>query len=222
MIKLEIIGGRKVRIMFVGAHPDDIEPQAGGTIAKLTRKGHEVLIVSAVNTGGDISDKRRDESIKAAEILGAKIKHLGFDQIDFRFERKVVQAIDKVICDYKPDEIYTCWEYDSHQDHQVVTKSVLAASRKNYTNLFFYEPVIPGGITPHGFESNYFVDITETIEQKIMSVRAHDSQVLKYGDGWIDAIYGRARLCGFQINVAYAESFKAVKLFQSILEKQAQ
>jgi LmbE family N-acetylglucosaminyl deacetylase len=208
-----------VRIMFIGAHPDDIEPQAGGTIAKFTRAGHDVLIVVAVNTGGEISDTRKNESIQAAKILGAKIKHLGLDQIDFRFDRKVVQTIDKVITDYNPDQIFTCWEYDSHQDHQAVSKSVLAACRKNDINLLFYEPVIPGGLTPHGFESNYYVDISDTIDEKIMSVKAHESQISKYGDDWVEAVYGRSKMWGFQINVAYAEAFKAVKLFHSKLEK---
>lgn len=205
--------------MFIGAHPDDIEPQAGGTIAKLVNDGHDVLILLAVNTGDIISNTRKIESIKAAEILGAKIKHLGFDQNDFRFERKIVQAIDRVITDFNPDQIFTCWEYDTHQDHQVVSKSVLAACRKNNINLLFYEPIIPGGLTDHGFESNYYVDITDTINKKIMSVKAHESQVLKYGDAWVDAVYGRAKMWGFQINTAYAEAFKAVKLFHSIVEK---
>ena len=208
--------------MFIGAHPDDIEPQAGGTIAKLARDGHDVLIVLVVNTGGEISNIRKNESINAAKILGAKIKHLDLVQIDFIFGRKVIQEIDKVIADFNPDQIFTCWEYDSHQDHQIVSKSVLAACRKNNINLLFYEPIIPGGLTAHGFESNYYVDITDTINEKIMSVKAHESQLLKYGDDWVEAVYGRAKMWGFQINTAYAEAFKAVKLFHNIIEKMSQ
>lgn len=205
-----------MKILVVAAHSDDIEPQMGGTIAKLTKNGHEVLILLVTDAGGSNSNIRIQESINAAKILGAKINHLHYNQIDFKFERKVVQSIDKVIRDFEPDEIYTCWEHDSHQDHQVVSNAVLAASRKNNSNVYFFEPIIPGGITPYGFECNYYVDISDSIEKKIKSVLAHKSQVEKFGDGWIKAIYGRAELRGFEINVKYAEAFKIVKLIDRI------
>ena len=166
-----------MKILVVGAHPDDIEPQMGGTIAKLTKNGHEVLILQFTDTGGELNNIRIRESINAAEILGAKIKHLHYNQNNFSFKRETVQSLDRIIEEYKPDEIYTCWEYDSHQDHQIVSKIVLASSRKNNANVYFFEPIIPGGITPYGFNINYFVDITHTIEIKIKSIMAHKSQV---------------------------------------------
>ena len=205
-----------MNILAIGAHPDDIEPQMGGTIAKLTRKGHQVLIIQFTDTGEDKSDIRIQESFNAANILGAEIKHLHYDQNNFKFERKLVQNLDKIIENYEPAEIYTCWEHDSHQDHQIVSKVVLAASRKNNANVYFFEPIIPGGIIPYNFEINYFVDISDTIEIKIKSIKAHKSQVEKFGNSWIDAIYGRAKLRGFQINTNYAEAFQIVKMIDKI------
>ncbi|WP_236914995.1 PIG-L deacetylase family protein [Clostridium sp. Cult2] len=205
-----------MRVLVIGAHPDDIEPQMGGTIAKLTKNGHEVLILQFTDTGGELNNIRIQESIDAANILGADIKHLHYNQYNFTFDRKTVQSLDKIIEEYKPDEIYTCWEYDSHQDHQAVSKIVLASSRKNNANVFFFEPIIPGGIIPYAFNSNYFVDITDTIEIKIKSIMAHKSQVKKFGNGWVNAIYGRASFRGFQINVKYAEAFQIVKMIYRI------
>jgi len=201
-----------MKILTIGAHPDDIEPQMGGTIAKLTKKGHEVLMLQFTDTGDEISEIRLEESINAANILGAKIKHLNYDQSSFKFNRKLVQTLDNIVEEYKPDDIYSCWEYDSHQDHQTVSKIVLAASRKNNDNLYFYEPIIPGGVTPYGFQINHFIDISDTIDIKIKSIEAHKSQVKKFGKAWIDAVYGRARLRGFQINTEYAEAFQIVKM----------
>lgn len=201
-----------MKILAIGAHPDDIEPQMGGTIAKLVENGHEVLIVQFTDTNCENNDIRIRESFNSAKILGAKIKHLHYDQNNFIFKRKLVQDLDKIIEEYQPDEIYTCWEHDSHQDHQIVSKVVLAASRKNIANIYFFEPIIPGGITPYEFKSNYFVDITDTMEIKIKSVQAHKSQIQKFGKGWIDAIYGRAKLRGFQISTEYAEAFQIVKM----------
>lgn len=205
-----------MKVLVIGAHPDDIEPQMGGTIAKLTKKGHEVLIIQFTDTGGELKNIRISESCNAAEILGAKIKHLHYNQDNFIFERELVQRLDKIIEEYKPDEIYTCWEYDSHQDHQVVSKVVLASSRKNNANVFFFEPIIPGGITPYSLECNYFVDISDTIELKIKSIKVYKSQLEKFGDGWIEAIYGRAKLRGYQINVKHAEAFQIVKMIGKI------
>lgn len=201
-----------MKILTIGAHPDDIEPQMGGTIAKLTKKAHEVLMLQFTDTGDEISEIRLEESINAANILGAKIKHLNYDQYSFKFNRKLVQTLDNIVEEYKPDDIYSCWEYDSHQDHQTVSKIVLAASRKNNANLYFYEPIIPGGVTPYGFQINHFIDISDTIDIKIKSIEAHKSQVKKFGKAWIDAVYGRARLRGFQINTEYAEAFQIVKM----------
>lgn len=201
-----------MKILTIGAHPDYIEPQMGGTIAKLTKKAHEVLMLQFTDTGDEISEIRLEESINAANILGAKIKHLNYDQYSFKFNRKLVQTLDNIVEEYKPDDIYSCWEYDSHQDHQTVSKIVLAASRKNNANLYFYEPIIPGGVTPYGFQINHFIDISDTIDIKIKSIEAHKSQVKKFGKAWIDAVYGRARLRGFQINTEYAEAFQIVKM----------
>ncbi len=201
-----------MKILIIGAHPDDIEPQMGGTVASLTKMGHQVLILQLTDTGDELVDIRTQESFDAASILGAKIQYLHYDQNNFKFERNLVQSIDKVIAKFKPAEIFTCWEHDSHQDHLTVSQAVIAASRKNDTNLYFFEPALPGGITTYEFKPNYFVDISGTIDIKIKSVEAHRSQVDKFTKGWIDAIYGRARVRGFQINTEYAEAFQIVKM----------
>lgn len=89
---------------------------------------------------------------------------------------------------------------------------MLASTRKNNANVYFFEPILPGGITPYEFEANYFVDISETIDLKIQSIREYKSQIEIYGEGWIKAIIGRGQLRGFQINSDHAEAFKIVKL----------
>ncbi len=205
-----------MKVLVIGAHPDDIEPQMGGTIAKFTNKGYEVLILQFTDTGGKDKDIRNRESFNSAEILGAQIKYLHYEQENFIFQRKLVQNLDEIISAFRPNEIYTCWEYDSHQDHQTVSKVVLAASRKNMANVYFFEPIIPGGITPYSFKANYFVDISNTIETKIKSIKAYKSQLEKFGEDWIHAVYGRAKLRGFEINVNYAEAFQIVKKIHGI------
>jgi LmbE family N-acetylglucosaminyl deacetylase len=79
-----------------------------------------------------------------------------------------------------------------------------------------YEQTIPGGIVPGGFKAQSFVDISEFIDQKIESIRAHASQHEINGDLWFQGVRGRASYRGFQINVAFAEAFEVVKEIEVI------
>lgn len=62
-----------MKILVIAAHPDDIEPQMGGTIAKYIKEGHEVKMVLLTRTGGKIEKIREKEGNKAAKILGAEL-----------------------------------------------------------------------------------------------------------------------------------------------------
>ena len=198
-----------MNVLVFSPHPDDAEVLVGGTIAKYTQKGHEVLIVTV--TVPNQKEKRIEESKRAAAILGARVLVLDVDPFKLAFDRDLVQLIDKVINDFTPDIIYTSWINDSHQDHVNVTKATIAAARKNACSLYMYEQAIPSGITPYAFRPQAFVDISDTIELKIKSVLAHESQVQSFTEQWIQSISGRATYMGYRINVKYAEAFEVVK-----------
>lgn len=84
---------RQLRLMAVHAHPDDESSKGAATLACCVERGHRVLVVSL--TGGErgdilnpamdlpevhgrLTDVRRDEMAKAAEILGVEHTWLGF------------------------------------------------------------------------------------------------------------------------------------------------
>ncbi len=203
-----------MNIMVFSPHPDDAEVLMGGTIARYTKKGHDVLIVLV--TIPDERDRRKKEAEKAAAILGARLSILDLDSYDLEFNRKLVQIFDKIIADFPPDIIYTSWINDSHQDHIAVSRATMAASRKNDCSVYMYEQALPSGMTPFAFRPEVFVDISDTIELKIKSVLAHESQVKSFSEQWIQSITGRAVYNGFRINVKYAEAFEVVKEIQKI------
>ncbi len=132
------------------------------------------------------------------------------------FNRELVEIFDKIIKDFPPDIIYTSWIYDSHQDHITVSKATIAAARKNACSLYMYEQALPSGLTPYAFRPQAFVDISDTIELKIKSVSAHQSQVQSFSEQWIQGIIAKATYMGFQINVNYAEAFEVVKEIKKI------
>lgn len=203
-----------MNIIAFSPHPDDAEIVMGGTIAKYTQGGHNVLIV--VVTIPNQREVREKESRKAAEILGAKLSILDLDPYEIMFNRRLVETFDGVIKDFPPDVVYTSWLHDSHQDHVSVSNAVVTACRHIPSSLYMYEQEIPSGVTSGSFRAQAFVDISDVLDVKTNAVLAHQSQFLRYGQKWIDAINGRAAYWGFRINAKCAEAFEVVKYVKQI------
>jgi LmbE family N-acetylglucosaminyl deacetylase len=204
-------------ILVFGAHPDDIEIGMGGTITKLVKLGYDVIMVIATLPNFTIADKkdeRKLEAISSASILGCKSpEFLDLSPEDIVFGRRMVSLIDSLIKKHKTTSVYTQWIGDSHQDHQILTQSVIAASR-DVNNLYMYETTIPGGVTEKAFRPQLFIDVTNEMENKMKSLKYFKSQNIRCGPFWIDAIIGRSLYRGYQMNTKYAEAFEIVKTVQ--------
>ncbi len=202
-------------IIAFGAHPDDLEIGMGGTIAKLSSMGYNVQPIIATLPNfikSDTKEGRKSESILAAKVMGCKSPiFLDLSPEQMVFGRKLVTLIDSLITEHKPDSVFTQWYGDSHQDHQILTSSVISACR-NQNNLFMYETTIPGGITENSFRPQLFVDITETIDIKKNALECFQSQFIRCGEIWIPAVIGRCSYRGYQVDAKYAEAFEVVKV----------
>jgi N-acetylglucosamine malate deacetylase 1 len=202
-------------VLALGAHPDDIEIGMGGTVAKLVGMGYDVNLVIAtlpnfVET--DTKEERKKESTISAKVMGCKTpQFLDLSPEEIIFNRKFVTQIDRIIRNYNPDAIFTQWIGDSHQDHQALTKAVIAAARDS-NNVFMYETTIPGGISETAFRPQLYVDVTETLDSKRNALDCFDSQKIRCGHLWVDAIVGRCSYRGYQINTKYAEAFEVIKV----------
>jgi LmbE family N-acetylglucosaminyl deacetylase len=202
-------------IIAFGAHPDDLEIGMGGTIAKLSAMGYNVQPVIATLPNfvkSDTKEGRKSESMLSAKVMGCKSPiFLDLSPEQMVFGRKLVTLIDSLITEHKPDSVFTQWHGDSHQDHQILTSSVISACR-NQNNLFMYETTIPGGITQNSFRPQLFVDITETIDIKKNALECFQSQFIRCGEIWIPAVIGRCSIRGYQVDAKYAEAFEVVKV----------
>jgi N-acetylglucosamine malate deacetylase 1 len=202
-------------VLALGAHPDDIEIGMGGTVAKLVGMGYDVNLVIAtlpnfVET--DTKEERKKESTISAKVMGCKTpQFLDLSPEEIIFNRKFVTQIDQIIRNYNPDAIFTQWIGDSHQDHQALTKAVIAAARDS-NNVFMYETTIPGGISETAFRPQLYVDVTETLDSKRNALDCFDSQKIRCGHLWVDAIVGRCSYRGYQMNTKYAEAFEVIKV----------
>lgn len=202
-------------ILVFGAHPDDLEIGMGGTIAKLSAMGYDVqpIIATLPNfVKSDTKEGRKTESMLSTKVMGCKPPvFLDLSSDEMIFGRKFISLIDSLVTKYKPDSVFTQWYGDSHQDHQILTKSVISACR-DQDNLFMYETTIPGGITENSFRPQLFVDISDTVDTKKNALECFESQFVRCGEIWIPAIIGRCSYRGYQINSKYAEAFEVVKV----------
>ena len=121
-----------MKILAIGAHPDDIEILCAGTLARYAREGHAIFL--APFTSGNMGDLeippselariRREESTASAAILGASLLWPGItDELVFPNEEQRRVMID-VIRQADPDVIFTHSPNDYHPDHRYVSQLV--------------------------------------------------------------------------------------------------
>ncbi len=212
---------KKKKIVVFSPHADDAEIAMGGTIAKLS-KDNKVTIVTAIipieNIQGEknqyMVDNRLNEQKKSAKILGANLIVLNINQYEFSYHRKYIQIIDKLIFKLKPDIVFSCWEHDTHQDHQTLSKIIYSALRKNNISLYLYEAMLPGGINSNVFNPTLYLDISKQIKKKIDSLNKYKSVFKNKNNtysNYYDSIIARAKFRGGCIGVKYAEAFQAIK-----------
>lgn len=202
-------------ILVFGAHPDDLEIGMGGTVAKLSRLGFNVKLVIATLpnfTENDKKEERKMEAVRSSKVMGCpEPDFLDLSPEQMTHSRGLIGTMDKYIRDYEPIAVFTQWIGDSHQDHQVLTKSVISGSRDT-TDLYMYETTMPGGITEQAFRPQLFIDMTDFIEPKKSALECFGSQQARCGPIWIDAIVGRAAYRGYQLNCKYAEAFEIIRI----------
>jgi len=199
-----------MRILAIGAHPDDIEYGCAGALLKAKLKGWEVfmLVMSRGELGGDplVRKKEQEDAATLLKVDGLFWAH--FEDTRIPVDRECIDVIEEVIKKVEPDEIYVNWPEDFHQDHRAVALATLTASRY-IKRVIFYEDY-----TSVNFQPDIFVDITSLLDRKIDILKCHRSQVERiYPTGFdmIEASKSLASFRGFQGKVKYAEGFKAFR-----------
>jgi LmbE family N-acetylglucosaminyl deacetylase len=204
-----------MRILAIGAHPDDIEFGCGGTLIKYARQGHEVflLVMSDGGGGGDSATRRAEQEVSARILRASKMVWGGYPDTAIPLDRALIQRLESVIRETQPDFIFVHFHDDTHQDHRHLATSTITATR--YTrNVLFYE-----GPTTQNFSPSVFVDIDSVLEEKIASLQAHASQVGKTnieGLSIVDVARSSAHFRGIQGRVRNAEGFAPLRLFINI------
>lgn len=223
-----------MNILAIGAHPDDVEHNCAGTMAKFAKQGHKVFIATATsgNIGSathsmeEIARIRKEEARKSAALIGAEYICLDYDdEMFFESKEARLRFIDLVrYC--KADVILTHNETDYNPDHELTSKIIndiavmipiahLKTPNPPYDaipKIFYFEPARGLGFVPE-----IFVDITEEFETKKAMLRCHESQFAWMHDNYsgtedagdlISHIEIMGRFRGMQSGVKYAEGFR--------------
>ena len=203
-----------MNILAIGPHPDDIEFGCGGSLLKYAAAGHAVsqMVLTDGSYGGDPSVRRREQE-EACSFISGRLFWGGYKDTELQGTRELIQKIDSVIHEVKPDIVFLNFWADVHQDHRAAAQAAVSASRY-IKEVLFYE--VPS--TQH-FEPDIFVDIEDVLEKKMELLGKHASQVDRTKIANL-SITESARSCanfrGFQGRVRYAEGFKAVRLLREI------
>ena len=195
-----------MKVLVVGAHPDDPEVMCGGTVYLHKHRGDDVHFIVATNggLGGDVI-VRRKEAYDAAGVLGVeRVSFLGMPEGDILETFQTVRLLEPEIKEFDPDVIYTHSDKDRHQDHRNLAKATFSAARKFSRILTCETPS-----TLSNFSPTIYTDISNTLEIKVNALKLHKSQLGKAID--LDVITGLASFRGLQINVRHAEAFEPYK-----------
>jgi len=196
---------RKLRVLAIGAHPDDCDIKFGGTAAKMARAGHAVKFLSVTNgdaghqtMGGAALAKRRyletQESARRLGIAEYEVldNHDGELMPTLEVRRQIIRAIRKWQADivigprtndYHPDHRYT-GVLIQDAAYMVVVPNICPdtpALRKNPVFMYFEDRFQK----PAPFRPDVAISIDEVFDQKISALASHVSQVYEWLP-WVD------------------------------------
>jgi len=162
----------RLRVLAVGAHPDDVEIGVGATLAAHAAAGDEVVLLTL--SGGAVGGPaaaRHEEALAAAAVIGARLVHLDFPDTRLDPAQGPISAIEEVVGDVSPHRVYTHSVHDRHQDHRAVNEAVQIAARQVPSLLCFQSPSATVAFSP-----NRFVDVDGFLETKLRMLAAYASQ----------------------------------------------
>ena len=164
---------RRDVVLAIGAHPDDVEIGVGGILSSHRASGDTVVILTLSRGGqGGRADNRQSESLRAAELLGARLFLEDFIDTEITSAGPTVKAIERVVTEVRPTIVYTHTSHDRHQDHRAVHEASLVATRTVDTVACYQSPS-----STVDFKPTRFISIDGFTERKLELLACFESQV---------------------------------------------
>lgn len=218
--------------LIIAAHPDDEVLGCGGMIVNRVKKGEEVIV--AILTDGTATRYKKGmaktlsvNTMRSAKILGVSkviFRNLPNQLLETISITKVIQEIEKIIKEVKPEVVYTHDRGDLNRDHAVIYEATLVATRplpgQTVKKLFTY--FVPSSSEYNDIDEksvfipNVFVDIEESIDKKIRAFSSYKSEARPYPHPRSpEALRVYSRRWGLQAGIEYAEVFRLIREIDS-------
>ena len=216
-----------MKVLAIGAHPDDIEIGIAGMTAQWTKEKIEVVYVdltrAELSSNGDI-ETRQQEASAVDSLLGVRRINLGFLDRGIDGSAEQLEAIVSLIRRERPTHLIYPYEVDRHPDHaacaHLVTEALFDAGiRKYLPDLDAYRPDSVYQYMINAYvEPDVCVDISDMIEVKKQALQCYASQFTPVNgvqtpltDAYVERVVARERHFGSLIGVSYAEGLKRVR-----------
>jgi bacillithiol biosynthesis deacetylase BshB1 len=219
----------KLDALAVGAHPDDVEFNCGGTILKLVSLGYKVGILDMargeMGTRGT-AEVRAREAREAAKKLGIAVRdNLELPDAHIWLNEESRVRMVRKIRQYRPRVIFTHYWEDPHPDHvhtcQIVREAAHVAGLSKFDYEAGQERFRPRSVAhflfPRTVVPSFLVDISEFAEQKEEVAGCYRSQLFNpdsrepetviSSESFLRRLESRQRFYGSLIGVEHAEAF---------------
>ena len=216
-----------MNVLVVSPHPDDETLGAGGTILRLKEEGNKIfwLNITGMTKGGIFSEEmqeRRKEQLKNIEDFykfeGTYNLNLPTAQLDSYNTSDAIDKIREVFTKVQPEMLILPDYNDAHSDHKKVFEWCYSCSkvfRFPYIKKIMTMEIVSEtdfGKPENPFIPNFYVDITEYLEEKINSLNIYDTEL---GEPpfprSIEHVKALATVRGAAAGVKYAEAFRMIK-----------
>ena len=221
------------KILIIAAHPDDEVLGSGGFLAKYGGKGTRVIFIAEGTTcrfnSNELNDKhvvkkiaeRNSSCINALSVFGVSdIKFYNFPcgRLDVTPIIDINKVIESELNDFKPQTVLTHSEFDNNNDHRIVYRSTMMATRpgifKGLNKVISYE--IPSS-TEWSFNDFFQPNLFEVLEQKHIEKKweawkCYDSEIFPYPHPRsYEGLIALSRYRGMQAGVEFSEAYRLVR-----------
>jgi LmbE family N-acetylglucosaminyl deacetylase len=167
------------RLLFLGAHPDDIELGCGALIANVVGQADLRCVTLSDNQKNPALKNLVQEHYHSMSILGVPREQIilkDFETRNFpRDRQQILEFLYEINRDFKPDIVFTHTEDDIHQDHDVVRMEALRTYRG--VSVLGYDVLR----SSYGFFPHFLVEVTEEdVQKKIDALAEYKTYSSKY------------------------------------------
>jgi len=203
----------RMKILAVGAHPDDVEIGCGGLLAMEGISKHILHLSNGETSKYADGETRRREAEAAASVLAAHVHFFDMPGRGVAADEEASLRLVGLIRQIKPDFLITHWADDAHPDHRGAHELVrraffLSGARMDIElppwkcrNILYFHPFS----SAYGFVPEFVLDITGVYHRRLQALRCHGSQ-----QGFIlPQVEAVSRYFGRNSGVERAEPFRA-------------